>query len=116
MLRQSRILRRHRHPLKKPRAPRPTKLRPIAIGVMVVGLIVLVGGFAKFIPGGKTTGAAIAFLGVCANGIQLYSSAGNSRSGRAAFFLRQSHRNLLRAVASVSQSPRLIHIGSERSR
>lgn len=46
------------------RAPRPTKLRPIAIGVMVVGVIVLVGGLARFIPGGTSTGAAIGFLGV----------------------------------------------------
>ena len=51
-------------PEAKPRAPRPTKLRPIAIGVIVVGLIVLVGGFAKFIPAGISTGAAIGFLGV----------------------------------------------------
>ena len=47
-----------------PRAPRPTNLRPIAIGLMVVGLIVLVGGIANFIPGGKSTGAAVGFLGV----------------------------------------------------
>ena len=46
------------------RAPRPTNLRPVAIGVFVVGLIVLVGGIAKFIPGGTSTGAAICFLGV----------------------------------------------------
>jgi Yip1 domain len=46
------------------RAPRPTKLRPIAIALMVVGLIVLVGGIAKFIPGGLFTGVAVAFLGV----------------------------------------------------
>ncbi|HKY41627.1 MAG TPA: YIP1 family protein [Pyrinomonadaceae bacterium] len=51
-------------PEEKPRAPRPTKLRPIAIGVIVVGFIVLIGGFANFIPGGKTTGAAICFMGV----------------------------------------------------
>lgn len=51
-------------PPETPRAPRPTKLRPIAIGVMVVGVIVLVGGLAKFIPGGTATGAAIGFLGV----------------------------------------------------
>ena len=51
-------------PPETPRAPRPTKLRPIAIALIVVGLIVLVGGFANLIAGGKTTGAAIAFLGV----------------------------------------------------
>ena len=46
-----------------PRAPRPTKLRPIAIGLIVLGLLVVGGGAAKFIPGGLTTGAAICFLG-----------------------------------------------------
>ena len=51
-------------PEEKPRAPRPVKLRPIAIGLIVVGFIVLIGGFANFIPGGKSTGAAICFLGV----------------------------------------------------
>jgi hypothetical protein len=51
-------------PPEKPRAPRPTKLRPIAIGIMAVGLIVLVGGIANFIPGGTTTGAAVSFFGV----------------------------------------------------
>ena len=47
-----------------PRAPRPTKLRPIAIGLIVLGVIVLIGGIAKFIPGGLGTGAAVAFSGV----------------------------------------------------
>lgn len=51
-------------PEEKPRAPRPTKLRPIAIGVFVVGVIVLVGGLANFIPGGKSTGPALCFMGV----------------------------------------------------
>jgi hypothetical protein len=51
-------------PEEKPRAPRPTKLRPIAIGLIVVGLIVLVGGFANLIAAGKSTGAAIGFLGI----------------------------------------------------
>lgn len=47
-----------------PRAPRPTKLRPIAIGIAVIGVVILVGGIAKLIPGGIGTGAAIAFLGI----------------------------------------------------
>jgi hypothetical protein len=51
------------------RAPRPTKLRPIAIGLIVVGLIVLGGGIATFIPGGASTGAAIAFMGVVLVGL-----------------------------------------------
>jgi hypothetical protein len=51
-------------PESEPRAPRPTKLRPVAIGLVVVGVIVLLGGAAKFIPGGLGTGAAVAFAGV----------------------------------------------------
>lgn len=48
----------------KPRAPRPTKLRPVAIVLIVLGLIVVGGGAAKFISGGLTTGAAICFFGI----------------------------------------------------
>ena len=51
-------------PPEKPPAPRPTKLRPVAIGIMAVGLIVLLGGISGFIPGGTTTGAAMCFFGV----------------------------------------------------
>ena len=51
-------------PEEKPRAPRPVKLLPIGIALAAVGLIVLVGGIANFIPGGKSTGAAIGFLGI----------------------------------------------------
>lgn len=51
-------------PEEKPRAPRPVKLLPIGIAVAAVGLIVLVGGIANFIPAGKSTGAAIGFLGI----------------------------------------------------
>jgi len=51
-------------PESKPRAPRPTKLRPIAIGLAALGLLVLVGGVAKFVPGGISTGAALVFFGV----------------------------------------------------
>ena len=47
-----------------PRPPRPTKLRPIAIGLIVLGLVVVGGGAAKFIPGGLSTGGAICFFGV----------------------------------------------------
>lgn len=50
----------------KERGPRPAKLLPIGIALIVVGLIVLGGGIAKFIPGGATTGAAIAFSGILA--------------------------------------------------
>lgn len=45
-------------------APRPRKLRPIAIGLFVLGLIVLGAGVAKILPGGLGTGAAFAFFGI----------------------------------------------------
>jgi hypothetical protein len=51
-------------PQEAPRAPRPTGLRPYAIGLFVIGLLVCVGGIARFVPGGIGTGAAIAFLGL----------------------------------------------------
>jgi hypothetical protein len=51
-------------PESAPHAPRPVKLRPVAIGLFVLGVIVLLGGVAKFIPGGLGTGAAIAFSGI----------------------------------------------------
>jgi hypothetical protein len=47
-----------------PPAPRPTRLRPFAIGAFVLGVIVVVGGVAKFIPGGLGTGGALCFFGV----------------------------------------------------
>lgn len=45
-------------------APRPIKMRPVAIALFVIGLLVLVGGIANFIPGGAKTGAAVAFSGL----------------------------------------------------
>lgn len=49
----------------EPQAPRPTKqLWPMAIGVFVVGLILLVGGIAKLIPIGAGAGGALCFLGI----------------------------------------------------
>lgn len=45
-------------------APRPTKLRPFAIGFFVLGLLVVGGGVAKFIPGGLGSGGALCFFGV----------------------------------------------------
>ncbi|HEX6650809.1 MAG TPA: YIP1 family protein [Pyrinomonadaceae bacterium] len=47
-----------------PAAPRPTKLRPYAIGFLVIGAIILGGGIAKLIPGGIGTGAALGFFGI----------------------------------------------------
>jgi hypothetical protein len=56
-------------PVEEPRAPRPTKLRPPAIALFAIGLIVCVGGIAKFIPGGIGTGAAFAFFGIVLFGL-----------------------------------------------
>lgn len=49
-------------PMPEPK-PKPTHLMPIGIGLIVVGAIVAVLGFAKLVSGGATTGGAIAFLG-----------------------------------------------------
>ena len=51
-------------PETEPTAPRPTKLRPIAIGVFVLGLIFVVGGILKFLSGGIRSGAALCFFGI----------------------------------------------------
>ncbi len=51
-------------PLVEEPAPRPTKLRTPAIALFVLGILIIVGGIAKFIPGGVGTGGALAFLGV----------------------------------------------------
>jgi hypothetical protein len=46
------------------RAPRPTRLRIPAIVLFVLGLIILVAGVAKILPGGLGTGGAFAFFGI----------------------------------------------------
>jgi hypothetical protein len=51
-------------PEEKSRAPRPVKLRPVAIGIAVLGALILVGGIIKMIPGGIATGAMVGFGGV----------------------------------------------------
>ena len=51
-------------PESQPRAPRPTKLRPYAIAFFIIGVIVLVGGIIKLIPGGAGTGAIVGFFGI----------------------------------------------------
>lgn len=51
-------------PIVEPKAPRPVKLRPVAIGLFVLGLLLAVAGIAKFLPGGIGTGAAFAFWGI----------------------------------------------------
>ena len=48
----------------EPRGSRPAQLRLFAIAAFVLGVIFLVGGFAKFLPGGIGTGAALCFLGI----------------------------------------------------
>jgi hypothetical protein len=45
-------------------APRPVQLRKPAIALFVLGVLILIGGIAKFIPGGPATGGAFAFWGV----------------------------------------------------
>src|SRR5258706_11649618 len=45
-------------------APRPVKLRPVAIGLFVIGLLAIVTGIAKILPGGIGTGGAFAFWGI----------------------------------------------------
>ena len=45
-------------PMPRPKAPLLTKLRLVAIGLFVVGLILAIGGIAKFIPGGIVPGIA----------------------------------------------------------
>jgi hypothetical protein len=52
-------------PEAEPQAPRPTKLLwPLAIGVFLVGAILVGGGIAGFISGGIGAGASLCFLGV----------------------------------------------------
>jgi hypothetical protein len=48
----------------EPEAPRPAKLRPVAIGLFVIGLIALVMGIAKILPGGVGTGIAFVCWGL----------------------------------------------------
>jgi multisubunit Na+/H+ antiporter MnhB subunit len=47
-----------------PRAPRPVKLRPIAIGIFVIGLVLCILLAAKLIPGGVWTGVLVALMGI----------------------------------------------------
>jgi hypothetical protein len=51
-------------PEEKPAAPRNTKVRPFAIAFLALGLIILVGGITKMIPGGIGTGALLALAAV----------------------------------------------------
>ena len=51
-------------PSAEPAAPRPTKLRPVAIAVFVIGLIALGLSFPKIFPGGPSTGGVLCFGGI----------------------------------------------------
>ena len=53
----------------EPVARRATHVRPFAIGAFALGLIFLVGGIAKFLPGGLSTGPALCFLGLVLFGL-----------------------------------------------
>src|ERR1044072_8113818 len=46
------------------KAPRASHLLPYGIGIFVIGLIALILGIAKVLPGGIGTGAAFAFWGI----------------------------------------------------
>ena len=48
----------------QPRAPKPVKLRPVAIGIFVIGLVLCIGLAAKLIPGGIFTGVLVALMGI----------------------------------------------------
>ena len=52
------------HVHSEPEASRPVHLRPVAIGLFVVGVLVLVTGIIKILPGGTWTGLAFAFWGI----------------------------------------------------
>jgi len=46
-------------PESEPRAPRPVKLRPVAIALAAIGVLVCLSGVAKVIPSGISTGLAL---------------------------------------------------------
>jgi hypothetical protein len=51
-------------PEAEPRAPRPVKYRPVAIALAAIGVVVCLGGVAKFIPAGISAGAVLFFGGL----------------------------------------------------
>ena len=56
-------------PESKPRGPRATKLLPFGIGFFVLGALIAIGGAAKFIPGGLSTGASLCLFGLILAGL-----------------------------------------------
>jgi Yip1 domain len=53
----------------QPPVPRPTNLRPPAIGLFVIGLLLVVTGIVGLVPGGALTGAAFAGWGLLLFGL-----------------------------------------------
>jgi Yip1-like protein len=56
-------------PQEAPKGPRATKLRPVAIGIFVLGLIFLGAGIPQFIPGGISTGIVMAICAIVLLGL-----------------------------------------------
>ena len=56
-------------PTAVPPAPRPTRLRPFAVGLFVLGLILLVGHIVKVIPIGVGPGVALCLFGIALFGL-----------------------------------------------
>lgn len=54
-------------------ARKPKRLRIAAIVLFAIGCIVIIGGIARFIPGGIGTGAAVGFLGIVLFGLSFIS-------------------------------------------
>ena len=51
-------------PKEEPQAPRPIKLRMIGIVVLGLGVLIVIGGVAKLVAGGLSTGGMLCLLGV----------------------------------------------------
>jgi drug/metabolite transporter (DMT)-like permease len=56
-------------PKEEPKGARPTKLRIAGIVIFALGVIVVVGGALKFIPGGFSTGGLMCLAGVVTVGL-----------------------------------------------
>ncbi len=85
--------------------PRPLHLRMPAVTVFVLGVLVLIGGIAKFIPGGILTGLAFVCWGVMSVCFQLHTTSSGSKRRRAADVrYAESDGNLLRAHPRVWKS------------
>ncbi|HEX6047250.1 MAG TPA: YIP1 family protein [Pyrinomonadaceae bacterium] len=56
-------------PKEEPQAPRPTKLRIAGIVIFVLGVLIVIGGAAKFVAGGLSTGGMLCLVGVILVGL-----------------------------------------------